>query len=130
MFIVEAITPNQIILWEERGYLQEQKEKHNLLDSILCDCCGIKYTYKEYKIHFEIKKIAYFLFPHPENPAKVEILCHACLFKRIKKLSEGKDTQLLIIEEEKHKLCRFYAHDTTRSADELMDEENDDDDFF
>ena len=126
MFIVEAITPAKIMTWEERGYLQEQKEKHNLLDSILCDCCSIEYTYKEYKILFDNKKIAYFLFPYPDNPAKAEIVCHGCLLKNIKKIADGEDAQVLIIEEEKHKLCRFYAHDTTRSADDLIDEDDED----
>jgi hypothetical protein len=116
VFVVELIMPESLPSWKERGYIDSA-------DAIVCDKCKLEYSKEHYKILFENKKLGYFLFPHPEDAPAIDLLCHDCLFKNLKKYTKGKVVDLLILDEESEYNCKFYPED-------VDPEWNDDSDDF
>ena len=116
MFVVEVIMPKSLSSWKERGYLDSDTE-------IVCDKCKLDYSQEHYDILFKNKKLGYFLYPHPEDTPAIDLLCHDCLFKNLKKYAKGKVVDLLILDEEKEYNCKFYPED-------VDPEWNDDSDDF
>jgi len=111
MVVAELISPKSIGQWRTRGFL-------NSNEGVFCDQCSLDYKDEEYKILFKHKKIAYFLFSQEEEPDRLNILCHDCLLKNIKKIADGEELKLLILDEENEYTCKFYPEDTVDDDDE------------
>ena len=116
MFVVEVIMPDSLPSWHKRGYIDSSEK-------ICCDQCSLEYSAEHYKILFDNKKLGYFLYPHPEDAPAIDLLCHDCLFKNLKKYAKGKVVDLLILDEEREYTCKFYPED-------VDPEWNDDSDDF
>ena len=113
MVVAELIAPKSLGSWRTRGFL-------NSNEGIFCDRCNLDYPDEEYKILYQHKKIAYFLFSQAEQPDRLNLLCHDCLFKNIKKIADGEELNLIILDEDNEYTCRFYP-------DETVDDEDDND---
>jgi len=116
VFVVEVIMPDSLPSWHKRGYIDSSEK-------ICCDQCSLEYSAEHYKILFDNKKLGYFLYPHPEDAPAIDLLCHDCLFKNLKKYAKGEVVDLLILDEEKEYTCKFYPED-------VDPEWNDDSDDF
>ena len=87
VFVVELIMPDSLPSWHKRGYIDSSEK-------ICCDQCSLEYSAEHYKILYENKKLGYFLYPHPEDAPAIDLLCHDCLFKNLKKYAKGKVVDL------------------------------------
>jgi len=103
VLIAEIIQPNKVKEWHERGYIGHA-------DEIACDECLIDYSVKDYHTLMEAKKIAYFFYADPSDMG-LYLLCHGCLFKKIKKISKDDIVQLIIMDEGHEYKCNFYPED-------------------
>ena len=87
MLIAEIIMPESLSTWKERGYIPCN-------DSIACEGCRISYSKDHYDILFKAKKLGYFFFPPPDDIPALDLLCHDCLYKNIKKYAKDEVTKL------------------------------------
>tara|TARA_Y100000310_G_C20604534_1_gene774812 strand:+ start:938 stop:1315 length:378 start_codon:yes stop_codon:yes gene_type:complete len=113
MVVAELIAPKSIGRWRKGSFL-------NSNEGLFCESCNLGYTDEEYKILFSHKKIGYFLFNNSEDVQRLDILCHDCLFKKIKKIANGEELSLIILDDENEHICKFYPEETHD------DDENDD----
>ena len=111
MVSAEVITPTTMKDWRKRGFL-------NSNEGIFCENCNISYKDEEYKILYERKKIGYFFFTDPKDIGLLWLLCHDCLFKKIKKLAEGEELDLLILDDDNEYTCKFYPFETMDDDDD------------
>ena len=111
MVTAEIISPTKIKDWRKRGFL-------NSNEGIFCESCGLDYDDGEYKILYKHKKIGYFFFIDPSQNDRLYILCHDCLFKKIKKLAKGEEFDLLIMDDDNEYTCKFYPHETWDDDDD------------
>lgn len=116
-FTAEIIAPADMPKWKEKGYMYVD-------DHIECDDCKIDYSREHYQILYDRKKIAYFWFPEPEKMS-LNLYCHTCLFKNIKKLvnKEEEKVQLIILDQSHEYKCNFYPQD--KEPEEWDDDESD-----
>jgi hypothetical protein len=75
-----------------------------------CDDCGIEYSKEDYILLYKSKKIVYFDLRIPEV-TYVLCLCHDCLFKYVKSVSGGKESKLLLFDENKEFHFKFDPKD-------------------
>ncbi len=74
---------------------------------ITCDDCQISYPREHYGILFERKKIIYFDFLFPKT-SYLSCLCHDCLFKNLKNITNGETAKVIIYNGEKKIECDFF----------------------
>ena len=111
MVFAEVISAKGVKGWQDRGFLPDS-------DEISCECCSLNtYSIEDYKILYVGKKLAYFMYPEPSNPSKIFILCHDCLFKKIKKEANGKEINLILLDEENEHVCKFTPEELIDEAD-------------
>tara|TARA_B100000287_G_C20150097_1_gene589807 strand:- start:175 stop:534 length:360 start_codon:yes stop_codon:yes gene_type:complete len=113
LYAAELINPEHLSEYRERGYLITQR-------SIECDCCKINYTDEHYKILFDNKKIGYFYVASGDKTARLSQLCHACIFKKIKKEVGDEEVDLVIIDEENEYHVKFYPEDGEPNGDDFL----------
>jgi len=121
MIVAELISLKSLPVWRKRGYLPPE--------GMCCDDCELSYDDQEYDILFKRKKLAYFFFPDPNNASLLYVFCHDCLFKHIKVLAEGQETDLLILDDENEYQCKFYPEDMAddSKASDFLGGDGDDD---
>ena len=112
LLAAELINPSSLDKWRERGYLAEK-------DCVKCDKCKMLYPDDEYQILFDNQKLGYFYFTYEGDMGLYQV-CHDCLFKKIKKIANGEELQLIILDEKNEHVCKFYPEET-------YDDESDDD---
>lgn len=102
LFVAEVIYPSPEALksWRDRGYLVDDTH-------LICDKCKIAYPDDEYRVLFDNKKLVYFYFA-VDGDQKLFQICHDCLFKRIKKLSNGEEADLVIFGKDSNYHCKLY----------------------
>ena len=112
----ELISPPSLNEWRERGYLAEG-------DSIRCDRCNMTYLDTEYDILFKNHKLGYFYFTQ-EGKTNLYQLCHDCLFKKIKKISDGEIVDLVIVSDAKQYHCKFYPKNLVQEKQDNLHQLN------
>lgn len=122
MIIAELISLKSLPEWRQRGFVGK--------DGICCDDCEMSYSDNDYKILFENKKLGYFFFPDPSDSSLLYTLCHDCLFKHIKILAEGKEVELLILDDETEYECKFYPEDMGSNSDGIDFGDDDGEDIW
>ena len=78
---------------------------------ISCSSCGISYSARDYKLLYESKKIIYFKYRN-------KILCHECLYKKLKELEQGKKMHFIILNKDFKFKC-FFEPDNQVSGDDI-----------
>jgi hypothetical protein len=74
---------------------------------INCDDCPLEYSNKDYRLLYKSKKLIYFNFLFPETNCPL-VLCHDCLFRNIKKISNGKTVKVKLYSDDKEYYCEFF----------------------
>ena len=97
MFIAEVIIP-------------ESRKRR-----ITCSSCGISYSPRDYQLLYESKKIIY--FKH-----KNKIICHECLYKKIKSEANGKKMKFKIINRDHDFICVFEPDNNSDVGDTAFDD--------
>tara|TARA_R100001082_G_scaffold88117_1_gene54524 strand:+ start:173 stop:610 length:438 start_codon:yes stop_codon:yes gene_type:complete len=104
---------------------------------IECDDCTLNYSLEDYKVLYKAKKLLYFYVPSHESMGHEDfsfdvILCHGCLFKFIKKISEETNDKITfyIVEEGIKKKCSFFPTEVEESQSKEIENMDELDEFL